>query len=118
MSTSTVTSASDGQFAAQPERGSIPGAGWCLALVATSVFMLILDVTIVSAALAGCNTWQGAKQDAKEVGGTVTNAVGTGLDKAGDGLNTAGEKVKGVGKTKLDRYGPEVLQLLHGPSTA
>ena len=39
-----------------------------------------------------------AKQDAKEVGGTVTNAVGTGLDKAGDGLNTAGEKVKGVGK--------------------
>ncbi len=52
MSTSTVTSASDGQFAAQPERGSIPGAGWCLALVATSVFMLILDVTIVSAALA------------------------------------------------------------------
>ena len=27
-------------------------------------------------------------------------------------------KVKGVGKTKLDRYGPEVLQLLHGPSTA
>ena len=58
-------------------------------------FALLL---VVSAALAGCNTWQGAKQDAKEVGGTVTNAVGTGLDKAGDGLNTAGEKVKGVGK--------------------
>ena len=54
-------------------------------------FALLL---VVSAALAGCNTWQGAK----EVGGTVTNAVGTGLDKAGDGLNTAGEKVKGVGK--------------------
>lgn len=49
-------------------------------------------------ALAGCNTWNAAKQDAKEVGGTVSNAVGTGLDKAGDGLNTAGEKVKKVGK--------------------
>lgn len=54
-------------------------------------------VLIAAAALAGCNTWNAAKQDAKEVGGTVTNAVGTGLDKAGDGLNTAGEKVKKVG---------------------
>ncbi|MFV0679155.1 entericidin EcnAB [Ottowia sp.] len=50
------------------------------------------------ATLAGCNTWQGVKQDAKQVGGTVTHAVGTGLDKAGDGLNTAGENVKGVSK--------------------
>jgi len=54
-------------------------------------------VLIAAAALAGCNTWSAAKQDAKEVGGTVTHAVGTGLDKAGDGLNTAGEKVKKVG---------------------
>jgi predicted small secreted protein len=61
---------------------------------------------ISAAALAGCNTWHGVKQDAreagstvkeagKEVGGAVTNAVGTGLEKAGEGLNTAGEKVKG-----------------------
>ena len=57
----------------------------------------LLFVTAV-VALGGCNTWQGAKQDAKEVGGTVTHAVGTGLDKAGDGLNKAGEKVKEVGK--------------------
>jgi predicted small secreted protein len=57
---------------------------------------LLLVSTVV--ALGGCNTWQGAKQDAKQVGGTVTHAVGTGLDKAGDGLNKAGEKVKEVGK--------------------
>ena len=50
-------------------------------------------------ALGGCsNTWQGAKSDAKHTTETVTNAVGTGLDKAGDGLNKAGEKVKEVGK--------------------
>lgn len=54
-------------------------------------------ILVTAAALAGCNTWNAAKQDAKEVGGTVTHAVGTGLDKAGDGLNTAGEKVKKVG---------------------
>ncbi|MET4575635.1 hypothetical protein [Ottowia thiooxydans] len=59
---------------------------------------LALTLIVAAAALAGCNTWNAAKQDAKEVGGTVTNAVGTGLDKAGDGLNTAGEKVKGVAK--------------------
>ena len=60
--------------------------------------LTIAALALAATALVGCNTWQGAKQDAKEVGGTVTNAVGTGLDKAGDGLNTAGEKVKGVGK--------------------
>jgi len=49
----------------------------------------------VALALAGCNTWHGVKQDAKEVGGTVTNAVGTGLEKAGEGLEKAGDKVKG-----------------------
>ncbi|WP_028603088.1 hypothetical protein [Ottowia thiooxydans] len=59
---------------------------------------LALTLIVAAAALAGCNTWSAAKQDAKEVGSTVTHAVGTGLDKAGEGLNTAGEKVKGVGK--------------------
>lgn len=59
---------------------------------------LVVALVFTAAALVGCNTWSGAKQDAKQVGHTVTNAVGTGLDKAGDGLNTAGEKVKGVGK--------------------
>ena len=61
-----------------------------------STLSLLLATAVI--ALGGCNTWQGAKTDAKEVGGTVTNAVGTGLDKAGDGLNKAGEKVKEVGK--------------------
>jgi predicted small secreted protein len=61
-----------------------------------SCSMLALALTS-TALLAGCNTWQGVKEDAKEVSGTVTNAVGTGLDKAGDGLNTAGEKVKNAG---------------------
>ena len=59
---------------------------------------LPLMLIAATALLVGCNTWQAAKTDAKEVGGTVTHAVGTGLDKAGDGLNTAGEKVKGVAK--------------------
>ena len=57
----------------------------------------ILPVLLVSAvvALGGCsNTWHGAKSDTKQNAGAVTNAVGTGLDKAGDGLNKAGEKVK------------------------
>ena len=61
----------------------------------------IVPLLLVSAvvALSGCgNTWQGAKEDTKENAGTVTKAVGTGLDKAGDGLNKAGEKVKEVGK--------------------
>ncbi|MBP7451651.1 MAG: entericidin EcnAB [Ottowia sp.] len=61
----------------------------------------ILPLVLVSAvvALGGCgNTWQGAKSDTKHNADTVTNAVGTGLDKAGDGLNKAGEKVKEVGK--------------------
>ena len=57
-----------------------------------------LLLVAAATALAGCNTWNAAKQDAKEVGGTVTHAVGTGLDKAGDGLNTAGDKGKSVGK--------------------
>ena len=32
------------------------------------------------------------------IGRTVTNAVGTGLEKAGDGIEKAGEKVKETGK--------------------
>jgi predicted small secreted protein len=60
----------------------------------TNKFALLLIATV---ALAGCNTWQGAKQDAREVGSAVSNAVGTGLDKAGEGLSTAGEKVKSAG---------------------
>ena len=51
--------------------------------------------------LAGCNTWQGAKEDARVVGdktveGTkkVGNAVGTGLEKAGEGIHNAGQAVK------------------------
>lgn len=58
---------------------------------------LVLLLINIVAVLAACNTWQGAKQDAKNVSGAVTNAVGTGLNKAGEGLNTAGEKVKSVG---------------------
>ena len=50
-------------------------------------------------ALSGCgNTWSGAKQDTRKNTGTVTNAVGTGLEKAGDGIEKAGEKVKETGK--------------------
>ena len=60
--------------------------------------ILPLLITAALLALGGCNTWQAAKTDAKEVGGSVSHAVGTGLDKAGDGLNKAGEKVKEVGK--------------------
>ena len=59
-------------------------------------------VLAAGAALAGgCNTWEGAKQDARVVGDKtvegakkVGGAVGTGLEKAGQGIETAGEKVK------------------------
>ena len=51
--------------------------------------------------LAGCNTWQGAKEDARVVGDKTVEgtkkagqAVGTGLEKAGDGISGAGETVK------------------------
>ena len=51
--------------------------------------------------LGGCNTWEGAKQDARVVGEKtieggkkVGNAVGTGLEKAGEGINNAGQAVK------------------------
>jgi predicted small secreted protein len=46
--------------------------------------------------LAGCNTWQAVKQDAKDVG----EAAGRGIQKAGqatgDGIQKAGEKIKDV----------------------
>ncbi|MBX3609080.1 MAG: entericidin EcnAB [Hydrogenophaga sp.] len=41
----------------------------------------------VCAALAGCNTWSGVKQDAKEVG-----------QAAGKGIEKAGEKIQDVAK--------------------
>ena len=41
----------------------------------------------LSATLAGCNTWTGVKQDAKEVGSA-----------AGKGIEKAGEKIQGVSK--------------------
>ena len=51
--------------------------------------------------LGGCNTWEGAKQDARVVGEKtieggkkVGNAVGKGLEKAGEGINNAGQAVK------------------------
>ena len=63
--------------------------------------MTIIAAMLASVALMGCNTWQGAKEDARVVGdktveGTkkVGNAVGTGLEKAGEGINNAGQAVK------------------------
>ena len=51
--------------------------------------------------LGGCNTWEGAKQDARVVGDKTVEgtkkagkAVGTGLEKAGEGISGAGESVK------------------------
>ena len=63
--------------------------------------LTIAALALAATALVGCNTWQGAKQDARIVGektveGTkkVGNAVGTGLEKAGEGINNAGQAVK------------------------
>ncbi|MDR0478422.1 MAG: entericidin EcnAB [Burkholderiaceae bacterium] len=67
-----------------------------------SITMIALALAS-SALLSGCNTWQGAKQDAKDTGHAVTHAVGTGLDKAGEGLSTAGEKVKDAGSQDDDK---------------
>ena len=60
-----------------------------------------LTLVAASLLLAGCNTWQGAKEDAriageKTVEGTkrAGHAVGTGLEKAGEGINNAGQAVK------------------------
>ncbi|WP_313075372.1 hypothetical protein [Melaminivora sp.] len=59
--------------------------------------------------LAGCNTWEGAKQDAREAGQATGRgiekagqATGRGLEKAGEatgrGIEKAGEKIQGVAK--------------------
>ena len=56
---------------------------------------------LASLGLVACNTWEGAKQDARVVGDKTVEgtkkagqAVGTGLEKAGDGISNAGDKVK------------------------
>ena len=67
-------------------------------------FVLPLIAAVV---LAGCNTWHGVKQDAREVGGAVTNAVGTGLEKTGEGLSAAGEKVKGKDNNAQQQQAPQ-----------
>ena len=63
----------------------------------------LISFTLVlgSLLLGGCNTWEGAKQDARVVGEKtieggkkVGNAVGKGLEKAGEGINNAGQAVK------------------------
>jgi predicted small secreted protein len=59
------------------------------------------SILLATLALTACNTWEGAKQDARVVGDKTVEggkkagrAVGTGLEKAGEGLGTAGEAVK------------------------
>ncbi|GEM_PF-1316599 len=63
----------------------------------------------VAAALAGCNTWNAVKQDARDVGQTAGRGVeragqatGRGLEKAGEatgrGIERAGEKIQEVSK--------------------
>lgn len=61
----------------------------------------LLALLMTGLLLAGCNTWQGAKQDARVVGEKtveggkkVGQAVGTGLEKAGEGIHNAGQSVK------------------------
>ena len=63
----------------------------------------LIAIVCAATALSACNTWEGAKQDARIVGDKTVegakkagSAVGTGLEKAGEGLGTAGEKVKDV----------------------
>ena len=69
--------------------------------------LLIAGVAVMS--LAGCNTWQGAKQDAREAGQATGRgiekagqATGRGLEKAGDatgrGIEKAGEKIQQISK--------------------
>ena len=52
----------------------------------------------LAALLAGCNTWTGVKQDAKDVG----EATGRGIEKAGEatgkGIEKAGEKIRDISK--------------------
>ena len=65
------------------------------------LFALLLLAMFSTSALTACNTWEGAKQDARVVGDKTVEgtkkagqAVGTGLEKAGDGISGAGETVK------------------------
>jgi predicted small secreted protein len=48
---------------------------------------MIATVFAFALATAGCNTWSGVKQDAKQVG-----------QAAGQGIEKAGEKIKDVSK--------------------
>ena len=64
------------------------------ALTATAIVLAALG-------LSACNTWEGAKQDARVVGDKTVEgtkkagqAVGKGLEKAGEGISGAGEAVK------------------------
>lgn len=59
------------------------------------------SLLLAALALTACNTWEGAKQDARVVGDKTVEgtkkagrAVGTGLEKAGEGISGAGETVK------------------------
>ena len=59
------------------------------------------SILLATFALTACNTWEGAKQDARVVGDKTVEgtkkagqAVGKGLEKAGEGISGAGESVK------------------------
>lgn len=67
--------------------------------------LALIALALGSALATGCNTWHGAKQDARIVGDkaveggkAVGHAVGTGLEKAGEGIEKAGEKVQEASK--------------------
>ena len=58
-------------------------------------------ILLATLGLTACNTWEGAKQDARVVGDKTVegtkkagHAVGTGLEKAGEGISNAGDTVK------------------------
>jgi predicted small secreted protein len=57
-----------------------------------------IATALLAVTLAGCNTWSGVKQDAKEAG----QAAGRGVEKAGQatgrGIEKAGEKIQDVSK--------------------
>ena len=62
-----------------------------------SIHTVILGC-LLTATLAGCNTWSGVKQDAREVG----QSAGHGIQKAGEatgkGIEKAGEKIQDISK--------------------
>ena len=58
-------------------------------------------IVLATLGLTACNTWEGAKQDARVVGDKTVEgtknagqAVGTGLEKSGEGISNAGDTVK------------------------